>query len=35
MATKKGGLGKGLGGLFNANNVTEETLEHTKQATKK
>ncbi len=35
MATKKGGLGKGLGGLFNANNVTEEALEHTKSVTKK
>lgn len=35
MAIKKGGLGKGLGGLFNANNVTEEALEHTKAVTKK
>ncbi|AFS40996.1 MAG: ParB/RepB/Spo0J family partition protein [Leuconostoc gelidum] len=35
MAIKKGGLGKGLGGLFNANNVTEEALEHTKSVTKK
>ena len=34
MAIKKGGLGKGLGGLFNANNVTEEALEHTKAVTK-
>lgn len=35
MANKKGGLGKGLGGLFNANNVTEQALEHTKSVTKK
>jgi len=35
MAIKKGGLGKGLGGLFNANNVTEEALAHTKSVTKK
>ena len=35
MAAKKGGLGKGLGGLFNANNVTEEALEHTKSVTKR
>lgn len=34
MVSKKGGLGKGLGGLFNANSVTEEALEHTKNVTK-
>ena len=34
MVSKKGGLGKGLGGLFNANSVTEEALEHTKNVIK-
>lgn len=34
MVSKKGGLGKGLGGLFNANSVTEEALEHTKNVVK-
>ncbi|GMA69589.1 chromosome partitioning protein ParB [Leuconostoc litchii] len=34
MASKKGGLGKGMNSLFGANNVSKEAVEHTKIVTK-